>query len=86
LADPALFKKNIKNKTIKIYNDYFDKYNNKHNNHDGHLYPIEIIKYPSDSNDHYKAKEKNIKYSFIKLTNIGYMNLIDLSNNKLLLN
>lgn len=79
LADPALFKKNIQNKTIKIYNDYFDK---KDNNH---LYPIEIVKYPSDLYYKYETIEKNIKYSFIKLTNSGYINLIDLSNNKLLL-
>jgi hypothetical protein len=84
LADPALFKKNIKNKTIKIYNDYFDKQEDERN--DQHCL-VEIIKYPldSDSYNNYKAKEKNTKYSFIKIVNINYMNLIDLSNNKLLL-
>jgi hypothetical protein len=83
LADPALFKKNIKNKTIKIYNDCFDKYEDERNDQ---RCLVEIIKYPLDSDSYNnKAKEKNTKYSFIKIVNINYMNLIDLSNNKLLL-
>lgn len=81
LADPTLFKKNIKNKTIKIYKDYFDKIDNS----DNHLYPIEIVKYPADLFNRSNETEKNIKYAFIKITSVGYMNLIDLSNNKLLL-